>query len=675
MSFKAKTVLNKDIRIFRHNVESMDKAYEALVNFVKEKYQLQVPFHLQYEDDEKDLVTIASGEDFEDAYNLAQESSSVLKIFIVPKGLQEELNQNNDMMANSNTNNNNMDEDYIIDEDIILPYVQQEILQEQKEQDEGIQGNQSSSQQQQQGQGQEQNNNKNKEETQSASKELLNELINNEEFRNEFINFITTFLVSIQEDKNKLMNEAFEESLLTHEIIAQHSSIKKFAEIFPILLIQYQPYLSFLYNIDPENISHWITNIIEMYCNKNPNSNSNLNSNRNGLNLNGLPPFVQMMLMNWLNPYSMNYSNYGYPQGPLPPPPPPPPPHPHHRPHGLFGHGPHGPHQQFNGPLPHGPFGYFHQGGHPPPPPPSAHDHSHPYSYGNSHKNPFFGLNNNNYNPYFNYYDQNNNNLESQVPLEQEIGQVEEQQQQQKEEQNNNNNNSNMEMINEENENEKNKMEEDYKVEIIRDDLTLSDNAYVLAGQVVVKTWRIKNNGKKDWPNNMKLKYNGKAFNPIVNGVEFNVSSLKINEESDVSIMIETQNIEINYNEQQEIALFNLILPNGNIVNGGDFIIRVLIVHEQQKEDNHNNNNNPINNDDNDLDMDIDEDEDQQQEQQGINDNNNNENEQIKEINNYKYEEELTQIMDLGFDDVDKIRNLLDQHHGNMDVVINILYS
>jgi len=66
--------------------------------------------------------------------------------------------------------------------------------------------------------------------------------------------------------------------------------------------------------------------------------------------------------------------------------------------------------------------------------------------------------------------------------------------------------------------------------------------------------------------------------------------------------------------------------------------------------------------------MDIDEDEDQQQ--QGIN-----ENEEIKEINNYKYEKELTQIMDLGFDDVDKIRNLLDEHHGNMDMVINILYS
>jgi MinD-like ATPase involved in chromosome partitioning or flagellar assembly len=86
-SFKAKTVLNKDIRVFKKDINSIEDAFEALKNFVKEKYDLQVPFIIQYEDEEKDLITIGSSEDLNEAYHQAEQLNTVLKLLIVPDNI------------------------------------------------------------------------------------------------------------------------------------------------------------------------------------------------------------------------------------------------------------------------------------------------------------------------------------------------------------------------------------------------------------------------------------------------------------------------------------------------------------------------------------------------------------------------------------------------------------
>jgi len=114
----------------------------------------------------------------------------------------------------------------------------------------------------------------------------------------------------------------------------------------------------------------------------------------------------------------------------------------------------------------------------------------------------------------------------------------------------------------------------DYSVEIMNDEVTLMDKAYVLQGQTIIKTWHIKNNGNKDWPQDIKLKYCGKPFNPIINGVEFNVPNLKINEEGDISVIIETPKDFIG----KQKANFRLFLNNNNETFGRLFRVRVIVV-------------------------------------------------------------------------------------------------
>jgi len=99
--------------------------------------------------------------------------------------------------------------------------------------------------------------------------------------------------------------------------------------------------------------------------------------------------------------------------------------------------------------------------------------------------------------------------------------------------------------------------------------------------KILVKTWHVKNNGKKDWPQGMKLKYVGPSFNPIINGVEFNVPELKINEEADISVMIEIPKLSDSIKSKQK-AKFRLCLPNNEGIIGCLFKIRIAIINNEQ---------------------------------------------------------------------------------------------
>jgi len=78
---KIKTAYSEDIRMFRFDGEGA-KCYRALVDFARNAYQLKQPFTLQYIDNEKDLVTIASTQDLMDAFECAKENNHTLKVFI-----------------------------------------------------------------------------------------------------------------------------------------------------------------------------------------------------------------------------------------------------------------------------------------------------------------------------------------------------------------------------------------------------------------------------------------------------------------------------------------------------------------------------------------------------------------------------------------------------------------
>jgi hypothetical protein len=129
----------------------------------------------------------------------------------------------------------------------------------------------------------------------------------------------------------------------------------------------------------------------------------------------------------------------------------------------------------------------------------------------------------------------------------------------------------------------------------------LGDKAYVLPGQQLVKTWKIKNIGKQDIPNGVLLKYDGKPFNPIINGVSFTIPSLKVNEECDISIVLQSPLKEDGIKGKQK-SFWRLVLPNGQVF-GPVFRVRFFIVddendnnnngdEEKKVDDNNDNNNN-----------------------------------------------------------------------------------
>jgi len=499
MSFKAKTVLNKDIRIFKQDIDTMDNAFEAVMNFIKEKYEIKGAFSIQYEDEEKDLITISSSDDLEEAYKQAEANGVVLKLVVIPDeknapvySFTSEVDRSELNEANGNGKN------------------------EEK-------NNESSGSSEEE-----------EEKEECAGKKLLNDLINNKEFREEFIHFIVSFINTLKENMNKVSNEAFQQSLLNHQQVNNHPAMQKVAEMFPVLLAQFEPFLSLIFNIDVENITSWVNQIIEMSG----------GDYGNGFNPFGnLQPLMQMFGFNMPPPPHHHgftpfgpppFFGYGFSQGHGPHHAAPPPPC-----HGFFGHhGPHGPHG-----------GHFHRHHSP-----QGFGYGGPFCGGKFHHGKHGGKK---------CHFENSGNCEN--------------------------------MKNEEIQNNpsfckwqkyrcssRGNKDPELSVAIIKDDVTLPDKAYVLPGQVIVKTWSVKNDGKKDWPNGMKIKYHGKAFNPIVNGVEYDVPSLKINEEGDVSIMIETPKTEDNIFGKQK-SNWKLYLPNGKGF-GPLFHVRVYIVKEDEEQ-------------------------------------------------------------------------------------------
>jgi hypothetical protein len=245
MSFKVKTVLKNDIRVFnKKDIESMKEALELIHAFIKEKYGINNDnYIINYEDEEHDLINIVTSADLQDAFNYANQNGHVLKIFIVPS---------DQMVNNENDDKSKLEEK------------QDGEKKEEKE---------------------ESNNN--------MYENLINNIMNNEEFRNEFINFIITFVTILQNDKSKDMNNAFLLSLNIHENISKHPLMKTLIEIFPILIHKFQPFVFLIDSIDVNNIGEWLNNIINMYgnkCNGNSNNNGGIGNNA------GLMPILMQLL-------------------------------------------------------------------------------------------------------------------------------------------------------------------------------------------------------------------------------------------------------------------------------------------------------------------------------------------------------------------------------------------
>jgi hypothetical protein len=602
MSFKAKTVLNNDIRVFKKDINSMKDAFDALNGFIREKYELQnTSFIIQYEDEEKDVITIGSSDDLEEAYNQAEQNGNILKLSIVP--------------SDGNVV-------YSMTTELDKSELEKEKEKKQDDQDTSSSSSSSSDEAEEQTSG-----------SNNIYSGLLKDIVNNKEFRDEFINFITTFIVTLQEDINKVTNDAFKSSLNAHENVSKHPCMQKLIEMFPLLIQQFQPLLFLISKIDVETFGESINKLIEMYGTKGGNCCNFMNFG----NIAQCIPMIMQLFNGFTFPHPPppppHYCHHGCCHGfGHPPPPPPhhgcchPPPPPHHGHHHGFGHGHgHGYHHPPPPPVnpfasllqmffnlnsnndnstPFGPFAPF---AFPPPPPPHHHHRHHDYhhaphgphgkhfGYGHGHC-PFLANKNKEDKQKHcggrkcrkNKKDKKDHKFKCDKSwkfkcFKQEKCKMKCKRQQVEE-------------------------NSEYNVVILSDDISIADKSYVLPGQVVVKTWRIKNVGKQDIPDGTTLRYYGEAFNPIVNGVSFSIPALKVNEESEVSVILQSPKEDDNiYGKQQ--ATFKLVLPNGDAF-GPIFAVRIIIANNEVNKDE----NKDINNEKEEKDDDDDDKEEQESE-------------------------------------------------------------
>jgi len=217
-------------------------------------------------------------------------------------------------------------------------------------------------------------------------------------------------------------------------------------------------------------------------------------------------------------------------------------------------------------------------------------------------------------------------------------------------------NNDNVKNINR----EPTSLDEDLKLCVIKDNDTLCDEAVVMSKQILIKTWRVKNIGKKEIENGLYVQYVGKAFNPMVNGVKFPIiiyrNALSINEEADVCVTIESPIQNGHYSSEWKIFTadgkpFNLLLTI-NINVSSD-----IELNESKSDTIHETNNK---NDSN-----------------GFETLKNNKSEEkqknIKEENIDPYAKQIQILLEMGFTNVDMLRSLLASHNGLVDDVINVL--
>jgi len=118
-----------------------------------------------------------------------------------------------------------------------------------------------------------------------------------------------------------------------------------------------------------------------------------------------------------------------------------------------------------------------------------------------------------------------------------------------------------------------------YAADVVRDDLTLPDHGFVLPGQVVIKTWLLKNSGSQDWPEGVKIKYCGRPFNPLINGVEFDVQPLKAGEQGEVKVMVQAPPSSGVYRSR-----WRLFLPNSDTRYGPPLKCHVQVVEDNSEQ-------------------------------------------------------------------------------------------
>lgn len=611
---KVETILKNENRLFDCSFYgTLDDAFEALQAFISDSYSLgsNEQFLVQYKDDDNDMITISSVEDFQEAIEEANSKGEILKLYVI-------LQQNNGTSQNPTQLTEQENENH-----------------------------------------QENKNENDKENEKLFANDILNDLRNNKVFREEMISFIKTALILFQQNHSNPdydLATCILTSLSSYETLMEHETLQHYVmNLLPFITTRIQPFSSFLMSIDANTAGIWISQMIESWASNSqppifspfyqiissilqaPSANELKTDEKDKKQQqhasNPSTPSTQPIISSSITD-EFSYTKQGNTNGndgksyPKMPP---------------FGLG-----SLLSTLLA----------------PPQSNDHNVNVNSNQSdnkqhNRHPLFvgpqWLNNHQWPHRFHNYG-HNNNYDSNGLSE---GCT-----------NSHNESSNIVSSS----CASSLVDEDMKLCVVKDDSTLSDEAVVLPNQILIKTWRIKNIGKKEIGNGLYVKYVGNVFNPMINGVQFPIAInndkqvLSINEETDVSVTIESPSQNGHYSSEWKIfnndgKPFDLLLTiNLNVCSENN-------VNEIKSDANAANN---VANSSNDVDV-TNTSHSSKNENEQENKNKKEENSNQLETNIDPYAKQLQLLLEMGFTNVDMLRNLLASHNGLVDDVINLL--
>jgi len=92
----------------------------------------------------------------------------------------------------------------------------------------------------------------------ALGKKLISDIANNGEFRTEMTSFLTTFVVALKENVGSGAEAAFTQALSVHEQVYRHPAMARLAPMFPTLIARLEPFLLLLAGLNPELIPAYL---------------------------------------------------------------------------------------------------------------------------------------------------------------------------------------------------------------------------------------------------------------------------------------------------------------------------------------------------------------------------------------------------------------------------------
>lgn len=275
---KVKVQFGSDIRRWRY---PDSKRYQNLLSFIKQTFGFvdEKQFHVQFEDDEGDRLTLTSETDFEDAFSCAeQEGRKSLKIFIVKGSIEDSHNDVMNSFSISSPLSVSSRPPQVIEEKQQLSQEQQQLkpqikeqVQNEKKPEVEIENEHENEKEEKSEEPHPQNNN-----TCGQWRQMVLDFLQNKEIQSLLPQFVRRVVGELRKEQQQPISNQKNLLAILHEIlgedqfkpIVKHALYsEKIAFMLPCIVEKLQGYQSVLLTFNEDAIASWVPHLISVLIN------------------------------------------------------------------------------------------------------------------------------------------------------------------------------------------------------------------------------------------------------------------------------------------------------------------------------------------------------------------------------------------------------------------------